>query len=151
MLNTDPADVVLKVDGNEVAHETVKRTVPAAFSASETFDVGVDLGSWSRSIISIGARSASMGRSKRLKSTSNKLVTNHSLECPLWVISGHVRRNKSCPPLYPQKRTCAVQLSMSALCQKQTFIGRLKCEQASTPPGPGVLSLLKILTLEPSA
>ena len=40
-----PADVVLKVDGNEVAHDTVKRTVPAAFSASETFDVGVDLGS----------------------------------------------------------------------------------------------------------
>ena len=40
-----PADVILKVDGNEVAHDTVKRTVPAAFSASETFDVGVDLGS----------------------------------------------------------------------------------------------------------
>ena len=40
-----PADVVLKVDGQEVAHTTVKRTVPAAFSASETFDVGVDLGS----------------------------------------------------------------------------------------------------------
>ena len=40
-----PADVILKVDGNEVAHDTVKRTVPAAFSASETFDVGVDLSS----------------------------------------------------------------------------------------------------------
>jgi len=40
-----PAEVVLKVDGEEVAHTTVKRTVPAAFSASETFDVGVDLGS----------------------------------------------------------------------------------------------------------
>jgi arylsulfatase len=40
-----PADVILKVDGNEIAHDTVKRTVPAAFSASETFDVGVDLGS----------------------------------------------------------------------------------------------------------
>ena len=39
------ADVLLKVDGKEVAHDTVKRTVPAAFSASETFDVGVDLGS----------------------------------------------------------------------------------------------------------
>jgi len=39
------ADVVLKVDGREVARTTVKRTVPAAFSASETFDVGVDLGS----------------------------------------------------------------------------------------------------------
>ena len=40
-----PADVVLKVDGQEVARTTVKRTVPAAFSASETFDVGLDLGS----------------------------------------------------------------------------------------------------------
>jgi len=39
------ADVVLKVDGKEAARTTVKRTVPAAFTASETFDVGVDLGS----------------------------------------------------------------------------------------------------------
>ena len=36
---------MLRVDGQEVAHTTVKRTVPAAFTASETFDVGVDLGS----------------------------------------------------------------------------------------------------------
>jgi arylsulfatase len=40
-----PAEVVLKVDGKEVARTTIGRTVPAAFSASETFDVGVDLGS----------------------------------------------------------------------------------------------------------
>jgi len=40
-----PADVVLTVDGAEVARTTVKRTVPAAFTASESFDVGVDLGS----------------------------------------------------------------------------------------------------------
>ena len=40
-----PASVILKVDGQEVASTTVKRTVPGAFSASETFDVGVDLGS----------------------------------------------------------------------------------------------------------
>ncbi len=39
------ADVVLMVDGKSVAHTTVKRTVPAAFTASETLDVGVDLGS----------------------------------------------------------------------------------------------------------
>jgi len=39
-----PADVVLSVDGTEVARTTVARTVPAAFTASETFDVGVDLG-----------------------------------------------------------------------------------------------------------
>jgi hypothetical protein len=40
-----PAEVVLKVDGQEIARTTVKCTVPALFSASETFDVGVDLGS----------------------------------------------------------------------------------------------------------
>jgi arylsulfatase len=40
-----PAEVTLKVDGKEVARTTVRRTVPAAFTASETFDVGVDLGS----------------------------------------------------------------------------------------------------------
>ena len=40
-----PAEVILSVDGNEVARTTVERTVPAAFTASETFDVGVDLGS----------------------------------------------------------------------------------------------------------
>ena len=40
-----PAEVVLEVDGKEVARTTVKRSVPAAFTASETFDVGVDLGS----------------------------------------------------------------------------------------------------------
>ena len=36
---------MLKVDGKEVGRVTVKRTVPAAFTASESFDVGVDLGS----------------------------------------------------------------------------------------------------------
>ena len=40
-----PAEVILSVDGKEVARTTVKRTVPAAFTASETFDVGMDLGS----------------------------------------------------------------------------------------------------------
>jgi len=39
------AEVVLWVDGQEVGRTTVKRTVPAAFTASESFDVGVDLGS----------------------------------------------------------------------------------------------------------
>ena len=36
--------MVLKVDGKEVGRVTVKRTVPAAFTASESFDVGIDLG-----------------------------------------------------------------------------------------------------------
>ena len=40
-----PAEVVLRVDGVEVGRGTVPLTVPAAFTASETFDVGVDLGS----------------------------------------------------------------------------------------------------------
>ncbi len=40
-----PADVVVQVDGKEVARAHVKRTVPGAFTASETLDVGVDLGS----------------------------------------------------------------------------------------------------------
>ena len=39
------ADVVITADGKEVARTTVNRTVPAAFTASETLDVGVDLGS----------------------------------------------------------------------------------------------------------
>ncbi|MFM8409615.1 MAG: arylsulfatase, partial [Alphaproteobacteria bacterium] len=40
-----PADVVISVDGAEVARTTVGRTVPGAFSASESLDVGTDLGS----------------------------------------------------------------------------------------------------------
>ena len=37
--------VTLAVDGTEVASVAVARTVPGAFTASETFGVGVDLGS----------------------------------------------------------------------------------------------------------
>lgn len=40
-----PASIVISIDGKESARGEVKRTVPAAFTASETFDVGVDLGS----------------------------------------------------------------------------------------------------------
>jgi arylsulfatase len=40
-----PADIVLSVDGSEVARTVAKITVPGAFTASETFDVGTDLGS----------------------------------------------------------------------------------------------------------
>ncbi len=39
-----PAEVVIRVGGEEAARTTVKRTVPAAFTASETFDIGMDLG-----------------------------------------------------------------------------------------------------------
>jgi len=37
--------VKLMVDGKEVGSTALKRTVPAAFTATETFDVGADLGS----------------------------------------------------------------------------------------------------------
>ena len=38
-------DVSTRSIGKDVARTTVRRTVPAAFSATETFDVGEDLGS----------------------------------------------------------------------------------------------------------
>lgn len=37
--------VTIKVDGKQVAQAELKRSVPLAFTATETFDVGVDLGS----------------------------------------------------------------------------------------------------------
>ena len=40
-----PATVAVSVDGREAMRIDVKRTVAGAFSASETFDVGLDLGS----------------------------------------------------------------------------------------------------------
>ena len=40
-----PGEVVISVDGKQMAKLTVGQTVPAAFSATETFDVGADLGS----------------------------------------------------------------------------------------------------------
>ena len=40
-----PGTVIISVDGQEVARADVRRTVPLAFTATETFDVGIDLGS----------------------------------------------------------------------------------------------------------
>jgi arylsulfatase len=40
-----PGSVVLTVDGEETAQTELARTVPAAFTASESLDIGVDLGS----------------------------------------------------------------------------------------------------------
>jgi len=40
-----PAEIILSVDGNEVARTSTQMTVPGLFNASESFDVGVDLGS----------------------------------------------------------------------------------------------------------
>ena len=59
-----PAEVVLEVDDKEVARTTVKRTVPAAFSASETFDVGTTSARRFLSTTSIAARSNSMEKSR---------------------------------------------------------------------------------------
>ena len=49
------------------------------------------------------------------------LATPLEEACPLWVISRHLQRKTACP-LCPQKRTCAVQLGMSAKCQKRTLV-----------------------------
>jgi len=54
-----PADVVISVDGKEVARTTVKRTVPAAFSASRRSTSGSISVRRSRSITSTGVPSAS--------------------------------------------------------------------------------------------
>jgi arylsulfatase len=40
-----PATVTLTVNGEQVAQGRIERSVPAVHTASETFDVGVDLGS----------------------------------------------------------------------------------------------------------
>ena len=40
-----PGTVVITVDGAQVGNVELKRTVPLAFTATETFDVGTDLGS----------------------------------------------------------------------------------------------------------
>ncbi|MFV1971690.1 MAG: sulfatase-like hydrolase/transferase, partial [Acidimicrobiia bacterium] len=40
-----PATITLTVDGNEVGKGRVDRSVPAIFTAAETFDIGMDLGS----------------------------------------------------------------------------------------------------------
>jgi len=40
-----PAEVTVSVDGTESFRVAVARTVPAAFTASESFDVGADTGS----------------------------------------------------------------------------------------------------------
>jgi arylsulfatase A-like enzyme len=40
-----PATVTLTVDGKQVGQGRIERSVPATFTASETFDIGMDLGS----------------------------------------------------------------------------------------------------------
>ena len=40
-----PATITMKVNGQEVGQGRVEISVPAIFTASETFDIGVDLAS----------------------------------------------------------------------------------------------------------
>jgi len=40
-----PATLTLKVNGNQVGQERIERSIPGVHTASETFDIGVDLGS----------------------------------------------------------------------------------------------------------
>jgi hypothetical protein len=46
--------------------------------------------------------------------------SRRAMQYPLWVKSRHMQCKKACP-LYPQERTCAVQLWMSALGQQGTW------------------------------
>ena len=48
-------------------------------------------------------------RGSRQASYRRNIALEGDGRCPLWVKSRHVQRKKSCP-LYPRKRTCAVQL-----------------------------------------
>jgi hypothetical protein len=60
-----PAEVVLTVDGAELPRTTIGRTVPGAFSASETLGVGSTSVRPCRLTISTDAPSASTARSSR--------------------------------------------------------------------------------------
>ena len=42
---SSPADIIFRLDGTELARGTVPVTVPLLFTATETFDIGTDLGS----------------------------------------------------------------------------------------------------------
>ena len=45
MARMAPATVTLRANGKEIGTGRIEKSVPAAFTASETFDIGVDLGS----------------------------------------------------------------------------------------------------------
>jgi hypothetical protein len=58
-------------------------------------------------------------------------LANVVRQCPLWVRSRHSHRKKSCP-LYPRKRTCAMQLGMSAMGQKRALAPRRDCFRSNS-------------------
>ena len=47
-------------------------------------------------------------------------VSKEGVQCPLWVISGHSAEQRC--PLHPQEQTCLASATMSAKCQKQTYL-----------------------------
>jgi arylsulfatase len=58
-------DVVIRVNGQEVAKGRVPRNAPIVFTANDSFDVGMDSYSPFRSPTTIAPRSSSMAKSKR--------------------------------------------------------------------------------------
>ena len=81
---------------------------------------------------------------------------NCDRQCPLWVKSGHVQLHKPCP-LYPQKRTCAVQLADvrfvpiadHAAPQKGSLFDHLVGALLSSVGGtsrPSALAVLRLIT-----
>src|SRR5262245_23538727 len=62
--------------------------------------------------------------------------------CPLWVKSRHLQRKRRFP-LYPQERTCAVQLGMSFLGQSGHYIfAWWDYLAASDPKGISIIKLV---------
>ena len=66
-----PALVRIDVDGSNVAVANVPRTVPGAFTASETLDVGADLGA-----------PVSLGYAKRAPFAFNGIINRMLVELP---------------------------------------------------------------------
>ncbi len=102
-----PADVSITVDGTSALHVPVARTVPGAFSASETLDVGTDLGSPVSLAYFDRAPSPSPAASTRCASTSNDPGTpleefRHAHDvhrCRQLPCSASSRRRRSPPPI----------------------------------------------------
>ena len=80
-----PADVVLKVDGKRLPTTRSSAPCQRPFLPAKPSMSALILALWSRSIISIGARSASMARSKRWRSSLN--------DRRVWEVSANYRHH----------------------------------------------------------
>src|SRR5262249_32002536 len=67
-----------------------------------------------------------LAKSKARLKREHHLNNTLAAQCSLWVKSRHSNCNRSCP-LYPRKRTCAMQTVMSASGQKQTCAAHGLC------------------------